>query len=105
PEDRRTFSRWIELLNPVLSHIGPTLGVLFSNSDIDAPTQTAASEAMVEILVRLTDSDAIDAVSAQAPPSFFRDLAAESHRRKSPREAVGMALAAMTAGANSDSFR
>src|SRR5262249_51118207 len=35
-EDRRTFSRWIDQLQPVLHSIRPTLAKIFNNSAIDA---------------------------------------------------------------------
>src|SRR5262249_61493939 len=45
-EDRRAIPRWIELLEPVLPSIAPSLGRFFRNNQLDSATRSAASEAI-----------------------------------------------------------
>ena len=104
-EDRRAIPRWIELLEPVLPSIAPSLGRFFRNNQLDSATRSAASEAIAETLGRLRDGPALAALAADPGSESLRALVQEFRRLDQPVQALGSVLAAMTADADPEAFR
>ena len=104
-EDRRAIPRWIELLEPVLPSIAPSLGRFFRNNQLDSATRSAASEAIAETLGRLRDGPALAALAADPGSESLRALVQEFQRLDQPVQALGSVLAAMTADADPEAFR
>jgi formylglycine-generating enzyme required for sulfatase activity len=104
-EDRRAIPRWIELLEPVLPSIAPSLGKFFRNNQLDSATRSAASEAIAETLGRLRDGPALAALAADPGSESLRSLVQEFQRLDQPVQVLGSVLAAMTADADPEAFR
>ncbi|HWE40648.1 MAG TPA: SUMF1/EgtB/PvdO family nonheme iron enzyme [Isosphaeraceae bacterium] len=84
-EDRRTFGRWFELLDPVARRLLPALAGACREEGLDAATHALAAEAAAVALARSSDP-ALDlahlavAVPPEALPPLSRELARQRDR-------------------------
>jgi formylglycine-generating enzyme required for sulfatase activity len=99
-EDRRTFGRWLELLDPVARRLLPALARACRDEALDAATHALAAEAAAVALARSTDpkhdpARELARLAVGVPPEALPPLARELARRRDLGPFVGARVAAI----------
>jgi formylglycine-generating enzyme required for sulfatase activity len=77
-ESRRSVPRWLELLGPSGGSLVSPLAAACSDTAREPVTQSAAAEALAEILKRGRESETLARVTVEATPEAFRVLLKEA---------------------------
>lgn len=95
-EDRRTVSRWLNLLGPAVPVLVPPLSQICSDRDRESATRTGAAEAVAEALTKRGDSEGLARVLIDARPDAFMILIRELERLQRQGPAVNYLRAQLT---------
>jgi serine/threonine protein kinase/formylglycine-generating enzyme required for sulfatase activity len=73
-EDRRSMSIWVDLLDPVMPDLSPTIAGAIGDEKLFASTREAAAATLARALAHRKDDAGFALPLADAPPSAFRIL-------------------------------